>query len=67
MAEIFSSSSGKVGRVGFVVGEGHFKPHHTPEHFRDNADQVRLLARLVEPRSTTDELALIPNLFSICV
>jgi NAD(P)-dependent dehydrogenase (short-subunit alcohol dehydrogenase family) len=65
--EIFSSSSGKVGRVGFVVGEGYFKPHHTPEDLRDNADQVRSLDRYVEPRSTTEELALIPSLFSICV
>ena len=61
--EIFSTSSGKVGRLGFVVGEGYFDPHHAPEDLRDNADRIRSLDPCSEPRSTGDELALIPPLF----
>lgn len=61
--EIFSTSSGKVARVGFVIGEGYFDPSHTPEDLRDHAAQVRSLEHFVEPRNTLDELAMIPPLF----
>jgi NAD(P)-dependent dehydrogenase (short-subunit alcohol dehydrogenase family) len=61
--EIFSVSSGKVARVGFIVGEGWFKPNHSPEELRDHADDIRTLGDYCDPRSTADELALIPPLF----
>ncbi|MFT3965518.1 MAG: SDR family NAD(P)-dependent oxidoreductase [Sphingobium sp.] len=61
--EIFSVSSGKVARVGFIVGEGLFDPDHQPEDLRDNQARVRSLDNYVEPRCTADELALIPPLF----
>lgn len=61
--EIFSVSSGKVARVGFVVGEGYFNPDHGPEHLAAHAGQIRSLDRYVEPHCTADELALIPPLF----
>lgn len=61
--EIFSSSSGKVARVGFVIGGGYFNPDHTPEDLASNIEIVRSLATPFEPTSTADELALIPRLF----
>lgn len=61
--EIFSSSSGKVARVAFVVGEGWFNPDHGPEDLRDNADTIRSLGHYCDPGNTMDELALIPPLF----
>jgi NAD(P)-dependent dehydrogenase (short-subunit alcohol dehydrogenase family) len=62
--EIFSASSGKVARVAFVLGEGWFKPDHTPEDLRDHAETIRTLGDQFEPLSTADELALIPPLFT---
>lgn len=61
--DIFSVSSGKVARVGFVVGAGYFNPDHRPEDLRDNVDTLRSLDRALDPRSTLDELLLIPKLF----
>lgn len=61
--EIFSTSSGKVSRVGFVVGEGYFNPDYTPEDLRDNLETVRSLDNYLDPTDTNDELALIPPLF----
>lgn len=63
--EIFSSSSGKVARVGFVVGEGYFDPHHGPEQLRDNAERIRALGDYLDPTFTGDELAVIPPLFGV--
>lgn len=62
--EIFSTSSGKVARVAFLVSEGWFKPDHSPEDLRDQADTIRALGDYCDPRSTADELALIPPLFA---
>ncbi|KAF0960237.1 SDR family NAD(P)-dependent oxidoreductase [Rhodococcus sp. T7] len=62
--EIFSTSSGKVARVAFVVGEGWFDPNHTPEDLRDNVDTIRELGDYIDPKSTGDELAVIPPLFA---
>lgn len=64
--EIFSTSSGKVARVGFVVGEGYFDPHHTPEDLARHAEQIRALGDYLDPSSTGDELAVIPPLFASC-
>lgn len=61
--EIFSTSSGKVARVGFVVGEGWFDPEHEPEALAANAAQIRALGSYLDPSSTSDELAAIPPLF----
>ncbi|WP_225008843.1 SDR family NAD(P)-dependent oxidoreductase [Novosphingobium percolationis] len=61
--EIFSSSSGKVARVGFVVGEGWFDPHHAPEDLRDHAERIRSLGNYLDINWTGDELELIPKLF----
>ena len=61
--DIYSTSSGKVARVGFVVGEGYFNPVHTPEDLRDHVEVIRSLDRFIDPTSTGDELALIPPLF----
>lgn len=61
--EIFSSSSGKVARVGFVVGQGWFDPHHGPEDLRDHADRIRDLGDYLDLTSTGEELATIPPLF----
>ena len=61
--DIYSSSSGKVARVGFIVGEGYFDPNHAPEDLRDHIDTVRSLDNALDPTSTADELALIPALF----
>lgn len=63
--EIYSTSSGKVARVGFVIGEGYFDPGHSPEDLRDNADTIRSLTGYFEPKCTADELALIPPLFQM--
>jgi NAD(P)-dependent dehydrogenase (short-subunit alcohol dehydrogenase family) len=63
--EIFSASSGKVARVGFVVGEGYFNPHHGPEELRDNAEAIRTLGDYLDPKFTGDELAAIPPLFGV--
>ncbi|MEL0212752.1 MAG: SDR family oxidoreductase, partial [Novosphingobium sp.] len=54
--EIFSSSSGKVARVGFAVGEGWFDPCHEPEDLRANADAIRRLGDYLDITSTGDEL-----------
>ncbi|VWX54134.1 SDR family NAD(P)-dependent oxidoreductase [Novosphingobium sp. 9U] len=62
--EVFSSSSGKVARVGFVVGEGWFDPDHGPEDLAAHADQIRKLGDYLDPTSTSDELAAIPPLFA---
>lgn len=62
--EVFSSSSGKVARVGMVVGEGWFDPNHGPEALRDNASEIRRLGAYLDVISTGDELALIPTLFA---
>ncbi len=62
--EIFSSSSGKVARVGFVVGEGYFDPDHGPEDLVAHADEIRRLGDYLDPASTLDELAAIPPLFA---
>lgn len=62
--EIFSSSSGKVARVAFVVGEGYFNPDHGPEDLAASSDEIRTLGDFLEPRSTLDELAAIPPLFA---
>jgi NAD(P)-dependent dehydrogenase (short-subunit alcohol dehydrogenase family) len=62
--EIFSSSSGKVARVAFVVGKGHFDPDHSPEDLRDHADAIRSVGDAFEPTCTADELMLIPLLFA---
>lgn len=62
--EIFSTSSGRVARVAFVVGEGWFDPNHTPEDLRDNGAAIGELGNYLEPRSTNDELGLIPPLFA---
>lgn len=61
--EIFSTSSGKVARVAFVVGEGYFNPDHTADDLAANADQIRDLGDYLDPTFTGDELALIPPLF----
>ncbi|WP_313804728.1 SDR family NAD(P)-dependent oxidoreductase [Sphingobium sp.] len=61
--DIFSVSSGKVARVGFVVGGGYFNPDHGPEDLRDNLATVRSLDDYLDPQDTRDELALIPKLF----
>ncbi len=61
--DIFSVSSGKVARVGFVVGKGYFNPNHGPEDLRDNIDRLRSLDNALDPHCTADELALIPALF----
>ena len=61
--EIFSTSSGKVARVAFVVGEGYFNPEHSPEDLRDNLDAIRALGDYLDPFGTSDELAIIPPLF----
>lgn len=63
--EIFSSSSGKVARVAFVVGAGYFNPHHGPEDLRDNAKTIRTLGNYLDPTFTGDELATIPPLFAV--
>lgn len=64
--EIFSTSSGKVARVAFVVGQGYFNPDHGPEDLRDNVDAIRTLGDALDPVSVMDELALIPPLFQHC-
>lgn len=61
--EIFSTSSGKVARVAFVLSDGFFDPDHGPEALRDHADEIRKLGHGFEPCSTVAELALIPPLF----
>lgn len=61
--DIFSTSSGKVARVAFVVGEGYFDPNHTPEDLRDNVGAIRSLGDFLDATSTAAELALIPPLF----
>lgn len=61
--EIFSTSSGKVARVAFVVGEGYFNPNHSPEDLRDNATRIRELGNYLDPTCTLDELLLVPPLF----
>lgn len=63
--EIFSTSSGKVARVAFVLSEGFFDPDHGPETLRDNADRIRAVGSAFEPRCTADELLLIPTLFRV--
>jgi NAD(P)-dependent dehydrogenase (short-subunit alcohol dehydrogenase family) len=62
--EIFSTSSGRVARVAFVVGEGYFNPAHGPEDLRDNSDRIRTLGTFLDPRGAEDEIATIPRLFT---
>jgi NAD(P)-dependent dehydrogenase (short-subunit alcohol dehydrogenase family) len=62
--EIFSSSSGRVARVAFIIGAGYFNPDHTVEDLRDNIESLRSLDGYIDPRSTLDELQLIPALFN---
>ncbi len=62
--EIFSSSSGKVARVCFAVGQGWFDADHGPEDLRDHAATIRALGDFLDIAATADELALIPPLFS---
>lgn len=62
--EIFSSSSGKVARVAFVVGQGWFDPDHHPEDLRDHAAAIRALGDYADIAGTAEELALIPPLFA---
>lgn len=62
--EIFSTSSGKVARVAFVVGQGFFDPDHTPEDLRDHSVAIRAIDDAFEPSCTADELMLIPPLFA---
>jgi NAD(P)-dependent dehydrogenase (short-subunit alcohol dehydrogenase family) len=62
--EIFSTSSGKVARVAFVLSNGYFGPNHRPEDLRDHAERIRLVEGGFEPRCTGDELMLIPPLFA---
>lgn len=61
--EIFSTSSGKVARVAFVLGQGYFNPNHTPEDLRAHASTIRDVTDFAEPRCTVDELMMIPPLF----
>uniref|UniRef100_UPI0035CCA0CB SDR family NAD(P)-dependent oxidoreductase n=1 Tax=uncultured Sphingomonas sp. TaxID=158754 RepID=UPI0035CCA0CB len=61
--EIFSTSSGKVARVAFVLSDGFFDPDHGPEELRDHSDQIRTIGQIFEPRCTADELMVIPRLF----
>ena len=62
--EIFSVSSGRVARVGVVVGQGYFNPEQTPEDLRANAATIRDLGAFIEPAHVGDELAVIPPLFA---
>jgi NAD(P)-dependent dehydrogenase (short-subunit alcohol dehydrogenase family) len=62
--EVFSTSSGKVARVGFVVGEGYFNPDHTPEDLAAHEAQIRELGDYLDPKSTGEELLVIPPLFA---
>jgi NAD(P)-dependent dehydrogenase (short-subunit alcohol dehydrogenase family) len=62
--EIFSTSSGKVARVGFVVGEGYFNPDHSPEDLAQHETQIRELGEYLDPKSTGEELLVIPPLFA---
>ncbi|WP_342661435.1 SDR family NAD(P)-dependent oxidoreductase [Rhodococcus ruber] len=61
--EIFSTSSGKVARIAFIVGEGWFDPNHTPEDLQEHAQKIRELGDYSEPKSVNDELSVIPALF----
>ena len=61
---VYSSSSGKVARVAFVIGEGWFDPHHTPESIAAHQAEIDRLGSYCDPKSTGDELALIPPLFN---
>ncbi len=63
--EIFSTSSGRVARVAFVVGEGYFNPEHSPEDLRDNSERIRTLGSFLDPRGAEDEIATIPRLFGV--
>lgn len=62
--EIFSTSSGRVGRVGFVIGRGYFNPDHTPEDLAANNAIVRSLDDALDPSCAVDEIMLIPSLFA---
>lgn len=62
--QIFSSSSGKVARVAFVIGEGYFNPNHSPEDLAAHDDEISALGDFLDPGSTSDELAAIPPLFA---
>jgi NAD(P)-dependent dehydrogenase (short-subunit alcohol dehydrogenase family) len=62
--EIFSSSSGKIARVGFIIGEGWFDPDHGPEDLAAHEDKIRRLGDYLDPSSTSDEIAAIPPLFA---
>ena len=62
--EIFSTSSGKVARVAFIVGQGFFDPDHGPEDLAANDARIRDLGAFLDPATTSDELANIPPLFA---
>lgn len=62
--EVFSTSSGKVARVGFAVGEGYFNPDHGPEDLAANATAIRTLGDYLDLQSTAQELTVIPPLFA---
>jgi NAD(P)-dependent dehydrogenase (short-subunit alcohol dehydrogenase family) len=62
--DVYSTTSGRVARVGFVIGAGYFNPTHRPEDLRDNVDQIRSLADILDPTSLNDEGPVIANLFA---
>ncbi|GAB3379695.1 SDR family NAD(P)-dependent oxidoreductase [Amycolatopsis echigonensis] len=61
--QIFSTSSGKVARVAFVVGEGYFNPDHTMEDLQQHRNEIMELGKYLDPSDTGAELAVIPPLF----
>ncbi|WP_214104748.1 SDR family NAD(P)-dependent oxidoreductase [Acrocarpospora catenulata] len=60
---IYSTSSGKVARVGIVIGEGYFNPDHTPEDLVAAAHEVEELRDYLDPTTNADEIASIATLF----
>ncbi|MFW2830443.1 SDR family NAD(P)-dependent oxidoreductase [Sphingomonas sp. ID0503] len=63
--QIFSVSSGKVARVGFVV-EGWFDPDHSAEDLAEHEAQITELRSYQEPSSTAEELTYIARAFQVC-
>lgn len=62
---VINSSSGRVSRLGFAVGEGYFNPAHSPEDLRDNAALIDTLGQYIDLTSVHDEIASIPPLFGV--